>query len=242
MSNKIDTLLVCVKAHQIRSALSPIIHLIHSRTTIILLQNGMGFVEELLLKFPLIRPTQLYIGINSYGVFKKGPYHIIHQGEGRCWVGPSYLYKEQDQLKVPKIIKKLIGKGIFSGYDSNISIRQWKKVVVNAVINPLTAIFQCRNGSLINKDTSDLVNSLIEECCMIAQHQNILIEPKEMLKNVIQVCKATTNNYSSMSQDVLFKRKTEIDYINGYFIKASQNNMLNSVYNNIVTTIIKSLT
>ena len=42
------------------------------------------------------------------------------------------------------------------------------------------------------------------------------IEAIELLENVQQVITATANNYSSMHQDIRFKRQTEIAFINGY--------------------------
>lgn len=101
---------------------------------------------------------------------------------------------------------------------------QLKKLVVNAVINPLTTIFRCQNGELIDNPTMfAVVKLLLEETAEIVRglmpDTRDSLSDKNLLDHVISVADKTRKNTSSMLQDVNAGRKTEIDYISGYFVR-----------------------
>ena len=85
-----------------------------------------------------------------------------------------------------------------------------KKLVVNAVINPLTSILQIKNGELIeNPHYFQIVKSLfteIQECLHLQK-------PEHYFNNIIMVCEQTAKNKSSMLWDLEEKRPTEIEAI-----------------------------
>ena len=91
-----------------------------------------------------------------------------------------------------------------------------KKLVVNAVINPLTAILRIKNGELIeNPHYFKLVKSLfaeIQECLHLQK-------PEHYFKNIITVCEQTAQNKSSMLRDLEEKRPTEMEAILGYILE-----------------------
>lgn len=125
-----------------------------------------------------------------------------------------------------------------------------RKLVVNAAINPLTAIFGCRNGDLF-KDAGG--RTLLHQICREAsavyaaevKHDNQMelqrlhqesvdtseyqlqslpetLTVEALEEHVLQVAEFTGGNISSMLQDVQRGRKTEIEYINGYLERLGQ--------------------
>jgi len=121
-----------------------------------------------------------------------------------------------------------------------------RKVVVNAVINPLTALMGCRNGDIFTTASSYRVMKRI--CCeassvfkaqteaetqtwldtlvtqgidandvAIGRLPRALTAPM-LEREVIRVAQATRGNISSMLTDIRRGRTTEIDYINGYLL------------------------
>ena len=91
-----------------------------------------------------------------------------------------------------------------------------KKLVVNAVINPLTAILRVKNGELItNPHYYLLVQLLFKEIEQSLQLQN----SKGHFENVIAVCEKTAKNHSSMLRDLEENRPTEVDAILGYILE-----------------------
>jgi len=112
-----------------------------------------------------------------------------------------------------------------------------QKLVVNCVINPLTAILGCKNGELLKHEQGHhLARRLCWEAekvfkeeakAMVAdwQAKKRVVLPDELLRdNLLGECEgvaeATAENISSMLAD--FQRKTgvtEIDYLNGFLVK-----------------------
>lgn len=119
-----------------------------------------------------------------------------------------------------------------------------RKLAVNAVINPLTAILSCRNGDLFEHPFAvEILDKVCAEVSMVydaqmrADHDAWMseleirgvnpdgVEPptlpepltaESLKKEVYRIADLTKGNISSMLQDVRRGRKTEIDYINGY--------------------------
>lgn len=132
----------------------------------------------------------------------------------------------------------------------HIKIAQLRKVVVNASINPLTAIFRCKLGQLLDNPLRfRLMRALFEEAQAIAreiisealpysasawQEENVWLSVKTVAEN-------GRANQSSMLQDVMAGRQTEIDYINGYLISQARRLGVCCNKHKIVTGMVKSL-
>jgi 2-dehydropantoate 2-reductase len=97
----------------------------------------------------------------------------------------------------------------------------WKKLAVNAVINPLTAILRVPNGELLHRPPLDpLIAEIVEEVWRVAaRHKIPLPTPPELAEEVRRVCRGTASNRSSMLRDVEEGRPTEIDSINGAVVR-----------------------
>ena len=93
-------LIVSVKAQQTVAALKPVRHRIDSRSTICLMQNGLGQVDQLnreVFTDPNRRPTYL-LGIISHGCYMDGPNTVVHAGFGATSLG---IYRDTDKYPIP---------------------------------------------------------------------------------------------------------------------------------------------
>lgn len=96
----IYTLIVTVKGPATVTALDAIKHRVDSRTTILLMQNGMGQIDDLNAKVftdPQTRPTYM-LGIISHGCYMQGPFAVIHAGFGSIALG---IYRDTDKYPLP---------------------------------------------------------------------------------------------------------------------------------------------
>lgn len=142
-----------------------------------------------------------------------------------------------------------------------------RKLVVNAVVNPLTAIMGCRNGQLAQLPPgSNIMHKICWESSVVfaaeMRRESTLwledmqsrgvdtkdvtvpslpksLSPDCLVEEVIRVAQLTKNNVSSMLQDVRLGKKTEIDYINGYLIKLGRELGVQTPYNSALFDLIK---
>jgi 2-dehydropantoate 2-reductase len=118
----------------------------------------------------------------------------------------------------------------------------WQKLAVNCVINPLTALHRCPNGELNNDpERSSQVAALCREVREIACAAGMAAAVADLHQIVTQVISSTATNRSSMLQDVLAGRPTEIDYINGYLVKIADAQHLEASMNRRLLSALRSV-
>ncbi|KAK2629001.1 hypothetical protein QTJ16_002104 [Diplocarpon rosae] len=111
---------------------------------------------------------------------------------------------------------------------------QLEKLTINAVINPLTTLLRLKNGQLLDPNfpaTRTLMRRVAEECSRIllalcgarpGSQEAERFSPWRLEERVLHVVWKTAANTSSMLQDANAGRRTEIAYINGYFVRRAE--------------------
>ncbi|WP_072668804.1 2-dehydropantoate 2-reductase [Vibrio injensis] len=207
-----DLLLVCVKAWQVGTALLPLLDKLAPQTILLFIHNGMGALDTLterLSDYPLLMAT------TTHGALKQGAHHVMHTGQGTTQLGAVNAQGERCDFLVD-VLNHALPHVLWT---DNIRYALWHKLAINCVINPLTAIENCRNGQLANANYRPLLNQLINELVGVMQAEQVPIEPQQLTESIDRVIEATSQNYSSMQQDIAQQRPTEIDFITGYVIK-----------------------
>jgi len=228
-----DVILVCVKANQTKAVSRTIKNWITTDTAVLTLQNGLGNMEVLESVFK----TNIVLGgITSEGATLKAPGCVFHAGRGQTVIGP----KVRDRLLVKDIVSVFNDAGFDTTASDNIVDLMWGKLVVNAAINPLTAITGLKNGALLDHEgTKILMERVIFEVTKIVTAKGIDLPYSDPVGHVQEVCRATGNNISSMLQDVLKRRLTEIDYINGAIVKEADALDIDTPVNRALTLFVK---
>jgi len=225
--SSISVLLVAVKAYQVVDAISSILDRLSNQTHIILIQNGMGSDLELLNQYPSIQPHQLIYAITTHGAMnlssaeKTGDrdiFRVKHTGLGVTWLGRKHAVGMPNS----KSLDKLLQIPLINGWVEDIERRLWQKLFVNAIINPLTALLDCKNGQLILIEAQNLWLSLLKESIAIAKAQGHNFDFDTEKNRVLEVAQKTSMNYSSMHQDIKYHRTTEILYINGFLVQQAK--------------------
>ncbi|MCM3408973.1 2-dehydropantoate 2-reductase [Metabacillus litoralis] len=205
---KEPVLIITVKQYSLKPIIDTLTRL--SPRTIIFLQNGMGHLRFL----KHLSHHNLILGISEHGALKVSDSVVQHTGNGITKIS-SYKDCEMDVMN--QIIRN--HSEVFPFIRKSDWERMLKeKLIVNATINPLTALFRVKNGELItNPYFHKLFYELFEEVADLLK-----IENKELSwKQVKTICENTSENKSSMYKDIYNGRQTEIDSILGYIIDLS---------------------
>lgn len=210
---KIDYVFFTTKAHQTETAANQIQPIINPETILISIQNGIG-TEDILRKiFP---ENTILRGITTIGVCKPEPGVIDFTGEGKTYIGYQTAAEEQKARKIVEIMKK---SEIDAVIEPNIQGAVFTKTIVNCALNPLTAIHQVKNKEIYNQITlRNQAILLIKEAWAVTKALKIELLSDDPIKITFDIIKKTGENTSSMLTDILNKRKTEIDFLNGKII------------------------
>lgn len=205
-----DLLLVTLKAWQVSDAVRALAAILPETSPILLIHNGMGAVDELRnLKQPLLVSATTQAARHDGNV-------IVHVANGITHIGPARSYP-QDYSKLADILQKVLPD---VAWHNNIHSALWGKLAVNCVINPLTALWNCRNGEL--RSHPEVIDSLCQEIAAVMEREGFHTSQENLLYYVYQVIDSTADNISSMLQDIRSQRHTEIDYITGYLLKRAR--------------------
>jgi 2-dehydropantoate 2-reductase len=208
--SQFDLLILPVKAYQVLSVLDELQTFIQPKHVIVLLHNGMGTIEQVKEKLP---QNPLIAATTSYGAFKPDANTLVETGLGQTHLGWIGAVDSTLKQSIEPFLSAILPP---SHWHQNISLALWKKLAINAVINPLTAIHNVKNGELSHIKYTANISHICGEIGKVMNALNYIIDSAELVENVRHVITATANNYSSMHQDIQFKRKTEIAFINGY--------------------------
>jgi 2-dehydropantoate 2-reductase len=214
LTSKCDFLLITLKAQQVLPALLQLQEQIDKYCCIILLHNGMGTAEQVEKLFPhnaIIQAT------TANGVLRIAPDHIRHTGAGITWFG-AFNNKAKRYTDIAEQLSAL--DEVY--WSDTVREKLWLKLVINCAINPLTAIHQCQNGKLATQPLHDEVVRLVEELTLVCNKINLPWNNSELLQHVDEVIARTAANYSSMQQDWLAERPSEIEFITGHVLRVAQ--------------------
>ena len=232
---KADLVLFFVKTYHTEQAVSDALALEKEDTIFLTLQNGLGN-EEVLCK--RIDPKKVMLGVTGQGATFLGPGHVRHAGRGKTFIGELDHEVSDRAIRVAKMFGEA---GIDTEVSENIHDLIWDKLLVNVGINALTALTELKNGQLLDyPETLRIMEALVSEAAEVARRKGIRIEgnPIERVKSVAE---ATRGNRSSMGQDIDFRRKTEIDAINGAVVREAKRLGLPVPCNEVVTDLIKTI-
>ncbi len=108
----------------------------------------------------------------------------------------------------------------------------WGKLVINAAINPLTALLRIPNGELLSHPNArKVMASLARETAEVAMAENVNLPFSNPVSAAEDVARKTATNHSSMFQDVRRGAPTEIDAICGAVTRRAEVHGISTPYN-----------
>lgn len=232
-----ELILVTTKAGDTLDAVAGVINQFAIDTPILLFQNGLGSQQAVAKRWPE-RP--ILAASTTEGANRPESGLLVHAGTGDTWVGPM---TSPAKVTVRKAVTMLATSGLNIHPETDIVQRLWQKLIINAGINPYTAILDCPNGKILD---APLYQSTIDQLCLeLSQLMDAAVRirqtPDALRERIEQVARNTAGNTSSMRADVQRGRQTEIDFINGYVAKLGKELGIETPVNQMLTERVQQL-
>jgi len=237
-----DLALILTKAYKTVKAAEVAAKTIKPDGLALTLQNGLGNIEILSEHVGRDRAMQ---GVTMQGATLLGPGRIRTSGRGATHLGyvPIELAAPRDFAvghRAYEVSALFNSAGLKAQVTSDIDGLVWGKMIINAAVNPLTAILRVPNGALVESDeTIGLMRAAALEAAAVATARGITLPFPDPVERVKQVATMTATNHSSMLQDVLGQRPTEIDAINGKIVEQGQMFGIPTPINEALTSLVR---
>lgn len=213
-----DIILVTVKAHQLEDLCQQLKQLEIKPCRLILLMNGMGLIKIVKQYLPHVKALHASI---IHGVYLQ-EHTIYHTGKGVTILGNLETGYNPDIFS--DLVKQLNTALPLVSWNENHQQAMNLKLLINAIINPLTALANKNNGCVLNHGKlNSAAETLLKELMPLIKMMMPNSGYQPIKSEIERVANATQHNISSMLQDIRANKKTEIDFINGYLVKLAKN-------------------
>lgn len=204
--------IVLVKAWQTRRAADQLADCLHPRGIALTLQNGLGNQEIL---EGALGVERVGFGVTTTGATILDPGRVRSGGKGPIHFKP--------QPSMNPLVELLTKAGFEMDPVEDVQGLLWGKLVINAGINPLTALLEVPNGALLaSSSIMEVMVSAAEETASVAAALGVKLPFADPGAQVMDVARSTGENISSMLQDIRRGAPTEVDAISGAIVREGE--------------------
>jgi 2-dehydropantoate 2-reductase len=195
------------------------------------LQNGYGNLQILQ---EALGPRRAALGVTTTGATLISPGRVRAGGKGPIHLVP---YNELEPL-----VSIFRNAGFEIEVSDDLDSLVWGKLVINAGINPLTAILGVPNGQLLeHEQATELMELAAEEAASVAKALGAQLPYEDPLAMVADVARKTGSNHSSMLQDIMRGAPTEIEAISGAIVQQGEQIGVDTPVNKVLWKLVCAL-
>jgi 2-dehydropantoate 2-reductase len=227
--------IVATKSNHTRAAIEQAASIFGEKSAVCSVQNGVGNEEILAERVRyVIRGTTFPAG------------HIIEPGhvgfdiQGDTWIGPfEPTGTPMDRVRTLADLLNRAGLSVIALEDARGA--QWTKLIFNASTNPVGALTLLHHAAATRLPaTGQLFDDLIAEGVAVAKAMGITLhgDPRQLVQ---KGANAPGKHKASMLQDVLAKRQTEVDFMNGAIVKWGEKQGVPTPLNKAMWALVKGL-
>jgi len=227
--------IVATKAIHTRNAMAQVAHIFDDNSAVCSVQNGLGN-EEIIgehVKY-VIRGTTFPAG------HPIGPGHIGYDIRGDTWIGP-FEPAHTSMSKVEELAGLMTRSGMNTMALKDARGAQWTKLIFNASTNPVGALTLLHHGAATHfEPTGRLFHDLIAEGEAVARKLGVILhgDPRQLVE---KGASAPGKHKASMLQDVIARRETEVDFMNGAIVQWGEKFGVPTPLNKALWELIKGL-
>lgn len=214
--DRADALIICVKAYDTADAARSVAPVVQPHTLVVSLQNGIG--NGAILDAELPQAGGIACAVTYTGATTLEPGHVRQVGPAAASLAP---YAGDGAAGSCRQLASLMhDAGIHVRQSDNVASLTWSKAVINAGINPVTALAGIPNGAILDSpEHRHTLEAAVGEAGDVAAAAGITLLFDNACEEAQRNCKATAGNISSMLADRRAGRRTEIEAINGQIVQ-----------------------
>jgi 2-dehydropantoate 2-reductase len=234
-----DLVVVLVKAWASGEAVAPLRSHLTRDAVVVTLQNGLGNASMIRtsLLHEGVRP-HVWLGVTTQAAIRTAPGAVTHTGDGLTAIG----------RRTPEVNARLrdLARTLTDANWQTVAVEDihrwvWRKLAINAAINPLTALAGVPNAAIsTDPGLRDAAAAIVGEVVEVATSQHVALNLQQIIEAVDEVARATGTNRSSMLVDLESGMRTEIDAINGQVVRQARRQGLRVPCNELLTTLIRA--
>ena len=209
-----DVVLFQCKAFANTAAANSVKHLFGGATVAITFQNGLGNEQTL---GAILGAQNVLGGLTAQAGLAEAPGVVRNFGDL-----PTYIGEMAGGLseRVVTIAKAFTAHGLPVAASADIKRDKWKKLLGNVALGAISAVTDLRSVEIMRvPELQEIVLRAIDEAAEVAKHEGVALDVKEarevLMRLVDPAGGGTGNSKSSMREDIIRRRPTEIDTIHG---------------------------
>jgi 2-dehydropantoate 2-reductase len=219
-------ILLTTKAQDMLEAVNEIRPLLKRDTVIFVLQNGLKIKQTI--QRLVGREIEVVRGLVLSAA------EFLEPGRIRFWKGPTIIERTKAGEEIATLLRK---SGMEVTVTEDMEKEEWSKLIANCVINPLTAVLKVRNNEIGADSLKVIRHSVVEECVQVGKAEGVSF--KSGLRVDIDRKIKGYSNFSSMCQDIIKGKKTEIEFLNGKIVELGKKHGISTPVNETLVGLIR---
>ena len=221
-----DLIIITVKSQGLESVIAQINNYVKPDVRIISLINGISSEDKIKKAYPFSKVLKSYFIGHS----------AVRMGNSVTQDGVGEIVIEHDDF-VEEFFKKA---GIKYSIPYDINYSMWLKFTLNLFSNQTSAILDMTFGELKqNKHFLEFAKKIVNEVRQIAEKRGVLGLENLEKDSLLALSKMCDEGKTSMHQDIIAKRPTEVDIFAGEIIQLGKKYGIETPYNNVLYDLIK---
>lgn len=205
----------CVKAYDTAEAARAAAPLVGPATVAVSLQNGLGNREAIAAALP---GTPVLCAVTAQGATLTRPGEVRHAGWGPTSVAAADAGPAAER-RAARFADLLRAAGLEAAVEPEVEPMLWSKLILNAAVNPVTALAGVPNGTLLEREELRApALAAAREGQAVARARPVRLLYEDAAAEALRLCALTRENESSMLQDLRQGRRTEIEAITGVIV------------------------
>ncbi len=213
-----DLVVVLVKSWASGRVMEPLRDYLTRETVVLTLQNGLGNASQIrnALMKDNVRP-HVWLGVTTQAAIRTAPGKVRHTGDGLTAIGRR---TPQVNDRLSNLAASLSDAGWRTVAVEDIHRWVWRKLAINAAINPLTALARVPNRAIsTDPDLWQAALSVAAEVVEVAGARGVRLDREQIINGMEEVARSTGDDRSSMLIDLENGMRTEIEAINGQIVR-----------------------